>query len=277
MTPLACRGHELDVIASIPSRIRARRPLIHHITNAVAANITANSTIALGASPVMASSAEESADMAAMADVLVLNMGTPSRDTVKAMIAAGKAANARGIPVVFDPVGAGSTPFRNSIAVEILQEVQVAVVRGNAAEIAFLAGMPSRIHGVDSAQTGINPRDIAAAASTKLGAVVAVTGATDYVSDGRRLAAVRNGHPIMGEISGTGCTVTAIMGAFCAVERDFFLASVAALAYAGAAGQVAAQLSNGPGSFQVHWLDSLYRLSRSEFFQLADIAWETLS
>lgn len=272
MKPLSA---ELDIIALIPSRVRARRPLVHHITNVVVANITANATIAVGASPVMAFALEESADMAGSADALVLNMGTPSRDTVKAMVAAGKAANAKGIPVVFDPVGVGATPYRSSISREILQEVRVSVIRGNAAEIAFLAGIPSRVRGIESLETGTSPRDIAMTGSRKLGTVVVVTGPTDYVSDGQRLAAVKNGHQMMAKITGSGCTVTAIIGAFCAVESDFFVSSVAALAFAGIAGQLAAEKSSGPGSFQAYWLDSLYGLSQLQLRQLADITWET--
>lgn len=264
----------LVTIASIPSKVRAGRPLVHHMTNAVAANIVANATIAVGASPVMASSYEESAGIAGRADALVLNVGTPSRDTAKAMVAAGKAANKKGIPVVLDPVGAGLTQFRNSIVLDILREVRVNAVRGNPAEVASLAGIPSYVRGVDSVATGKGPRDIAIAASAKLGAVVAVTGPVDYVSDGRRLAAVRNGHPMMAGFTGSGCAVSGLIGTFCAVEPDFFLASVAALAYAGVAGQLAATLSRGPGSFQVQWLDSLSNLSPAEFSELMDIRLE---
>lgn len=269
-------GNELGIVAVTPQRVRAMRPLVHHITNDVATNVTANATIAVGASPVMAPSLEESSDMASLADALVLNMGTPSTDSLKAMIAAGKAANAKGIPVVFDPVGVGSTSFRNSVAFEILREVRVTVIRGNAAEVAFLAGIPSTVRGVDSGSTATEPRDIAITAARKLETVVAVTGSTDYVCDGRRLATVNNGRPMMAEITASGCTVTAIVGAFCAVEHDFFLASVAALAYAGVAGQLAAERSQGPGSFQIHWLDSLARLTEQEFSRLAHIGLEIL-
>ncbi|MCL5047024.1 MAG: hydroxyethylthiazole kinase, partial [Actinobacteria bacterium] len=141
--------------ALVLDRLRKVKPLVHHITNLVVTNITANATLAAGALPVMAHAIEEAADMATAANALVLNMGTPTPGTVEAMVAAGKAANSKGIPVVFDPVGAGATPFRNRVAERILREVKVSVVRGNASEVAFLAGERAEIRGVEAAGQGV--------------------------------------------------------------------------------------------------------------------------
>lgn len=262
-------------MARIPARVREMRPLVYHITNAVAANLVANATLAVGASPVMAPSPEESREMASLADAVVLNLGMPSRQTVRAMVLAGRAANARGVPVIFDPVGAGSTSFRSAVAARILKEIRVSVVRGNAAEIAFLVGIPSRVRGVESVATCENPGRLALLAARKLGTVVALTGPVDYVSDGRRLAAVKNGDPVMTEMSGSGCVVSALVGAFCAAADDFFLASAAALAYAGVAGELAARQANGPGSFQTAWLDGLRNLSVARFLEMARVSFGT--
>lgn len=254
-------------------RLRKVKPLVHHITNLVVTNITANATLAAGALPVMAHAIEEAADMATAANALVLNMGTPTPGTVEAMVAAGKAANSKGIPVVFDPVGAGATPFRNRVAERILREIKVSVVRGNASEVAFLAGERAEIRGVEAAGQGVVPAELAPMAARRLETVVAVTGPRDHVSDGRRLALVDNGHALMAGITGSGCTSTAIVAAFCAVEPDAAVAAASALAYLGVAGQLAAALSHGPGSFQMNWIDQLANLRPEKLAELAEVSW----
>lgn len=253
-----------EAICDIVSRLKQVRPVVYHITNAVAAGFVADATLAVGASPVMGPSPEESGELAVLASAVVLNLGMPSRESVEAMVTAGRAANERGIPVVLDPVAGGATSFRRTALARILGEVRVSVVRGNSAEVAFLAGMQSSFRGTESAAAGEEPAEVAEVASKKLRVVAAVTGAVDYVSDGRRLASVANGHPVMGETSGTGCVVSALVGAFCAVEPDFFTASLAALACAAVAGEMAVEASRGPGSFRVAWLDALRNLSRDD-------------
>src|SRR5215216_5735602 len=163
--------------------LRERKPLVHQITNYVVMNETANATLALGALPVMAHAREEVEEMAALAGALVLNIGTLSPDWVEAMILAGRAANERGIPVVLDPVGAGATTYRTRTAKEILDEVQVAVLRGNAGEVATLVGVESQVRGVESVDAGGEAADIATRAAQALGVVAAVTGAIDHISD----------------------------------------------------------------------------------------------
>ena len=244
------------------ARIRAQRPLVHQITNFVVMNETANATLAIGALPVMAHAPEEVAEMATVAGALVLNIGTLTNDWVDSMILAGRAANAAGVPVVLDPVGAGATTLRTQSAQRILTEVAVAIVRGNAAEIATLAGRGAEIRGVESVGTSDDIGDVATAAASALGCTVAVTGAVDAVSDGATTLRIANGDPLLAMVTGTGCIASAITGCFAAVNRDRPLQAAAeALVALGVAGEDAAAVSRGPGSFHVALYDALYALS----------------
>jgi hydroxyethylthiazole kinase len=241
--------------------IRERKPLVHQITNYVVMNETANATLALGALPVMAHAREEVEEMAAVAGALVLNIGTLSPPWVEAMLAAGRAANAAGVPVVLDPVGAGATSYRTESARRILDEVDVSVVRGNAAEVATLAGREAEIRGVESISAGDSAGELARAAARELGTVAAVTGAVDHVSDGEQTLAVANGDPLLATITGSGCMATAITGCFLSVRPDAPLAAAAeALVAFGVAGEDAAAEAGGPGSFHVALYDALHAL-----------------
>ena len=241
--------------------IRERKPLVHQITNYVVMNETANATLALGALPVMAHACEEVEEMAALASALVLNIGTLSPPWVEAMVAAGRAANAAGVPVVLDPVGAGATSYRTETARRLLTEVDVAVVRGNAAEIATLAGRNAEIRGVESIGAGDSAADLASVAAQELDTVVTVTGALDHVSDAEQTFVVANGDPLLATITGSGCMATAVTGCFLAVRPDAPLAAAAeALVAFGVAGEDAARKAKGPGSFHVALYDALYAL-----------------
>jgi hydroxyethylthiazole kinase len=242
-------------------RIRGAKPLIHQITNYVVMNETANATLALGALPVMAHAPEEVEEMVAIAGALVLNIGTLSSHWVDAMLAAGRAANARGIPVVLDPVGAGATTYRTETAKRILDEVRVTVLRGNAGEIATLAGVDAEVRGVESIGAAAAASDVARRAGHALGVVAAVTGAVDHVSDGTQTIAIENGHSLLATITGTGCMSSALTGCFLAVNRDRPLEAAAeALVAFGVAGEDAARVAHGPGSFHVALYDSLAAL-----------------
>jgi hydroxyethylthiazole kinase len=241
--------------------LRARKPLVHQITNYVVMNETANATLAIGALPVMAHAPEEVEEMAAAAGALVLNIGTLSTPWIEAMLLAGKAANAAGVPVVLDPVGAGATGFRTETAKRILSEVRVSVVRGNAGEVATLIGQQAEMRGVDSLGAGSPAEEIARLAALALGCVVAVTGPVDRVSDGERGLRVANGHQLLGVVTGTGCMSTAMTGCFLATKPDAPLEAAAeALAAFGVAAEDAAAGANGPGSFHVALYDALYNL-----------------
>jgi hydroxyethylthiazole kinase len=241
--------------------IRERKPLVHQITNYVVMNETANATLALGALPVMAHAREEVEEMAALAGALVLNIGTLSPPWVEAMLAAGRAANSASVPIVLDPVGAGATSYRTETACRLLTEIDVAVVRGNAAEIATLAGREAEIRGVESIGASDSAAELARAAADELGTVAAVTGRIDHVSDGERTLAVANGDPLLAAITGSGCMATAITGCFLAVRADAPLAAAAgALVAFGVAGEDAAREAKGPGSFHAALYDALYAL-----------------
>jgi hydroxyethylthiazole kinase len=240
--------------------LRERKPLVHQITNYVVMNETANATLALGALPVMAHAPEEVEEMVGLAGALVLNIGTLSSHWIEAMLAAGWAANRRGVPVVLDPVGAGATAYRTDTARRILEEIDVAVLRGNAGEIASLVGVAAEVRGVESAAVAAEPADLAREAARLLGIVASVTGAVDHVSDGERVAAIANGDPMLATITGTGCMSSAMTGCFLAVAESPFDAAVEALVAFGVAGEDAAREARGPGSFHVNLYDALAAL-----------------
>jgi hydroxyethylthiazole kinase len=252
--------------------IRERKPLVHQITNYVVMNETANATLALGALPVMAHALQEVEEMAAAASALVLNIGTLSDEWVEAMLAAGRAANDAGVPVVLDPVGAGATAYRTQVSRRLLADLEVAVVRGNSAEIATLAGREAEIRGVEAVGSTGGP-ELAREAASTLGCIAAVTGPVDHASDGLRLRSVANGHPLLGTVTGTGCMSTAITGCFLAVRAAEPLdAAVEALVAFGVAGEDAAEQADGPGSFHVALYDALYNLDPATLDSRAKLA-----
>ena len=238
--------------------LRERKPLVHQITNYVVMNETANATLALGALPVMAHAPQEVEEMAANAGALVLNIGTLSEHWVEAMLLAGGAAQG---PIVLDPVGAGATRYRTETAKRLLDQLDITVVRGNAAEVATLAGREAQIRGVESIGAEGSAADLAREASRALGAIVSVTGPTDHVSDGERVIAISNGHELLGTVSGTGCMSTAVTGSFLAAKPEEPLEAAAeALAAFGVAGEDAARGAQGPGTFHARLYDALYNL-----------------
>jgi hydroxyethylthiazole kinase len=191
----------------------------------------------------------------------VLNIGTLSSHWVEAMVLAGRAANARGIPIVLDPVGAGATRYRTETARGLLAALRVGVLRGNAGEVATLVGVDAEVRGVESIEAGGEAAELAREAARTLGLVAAVTGPVDYVSDGSRLAAISNGHELLATVSGTGCMATAITGAFLAAKpEDAFHAATEALVAFGVAGEDAAVEARGPGTFHVGLYDALAAL-----------------
>lgn len=250
-----------ELTATSLERIRERTPLVHNITNFVVMNDTANVLLAIGASPVMAHAIGEVREMVAHAGALVLNIGTLEDDWIESMLAAGAEANARGVPIVLDPVGAGATTLRTSTSERILATVRVAVVRGNAGELATVAGHPGQVRGVDSVFAG-SPEAAARAVADRTGGAAVASGAVDFVADATRVAEIRNGDPLMGRITGSGCMATALVGAFLAVERDPFLAGVEATVAFGIAGEVAARHSAGPGTFRANLIDAVANLDR---------------
>ncbi|HEY4391089.1 MAG TPA: hydroxyethylthiazole kinase [Paenibacillus sp.] len=250
-------------IAALLTKVQKTRPLVHNMTNVVVTNFTANGLLALGASPVMAYAREEVADMAKVAGALVLNIGTLSTEQVEAMIIAGKSANLHGVPVLLDPVGVGATRLRTESAQRILREVKIALIRGNASEVANLVGEVLDIKGVDAAESSVGANaEIALRAARQFNTVVAITGKEDIIADGDHYRIISGGDVLLTQVTGAGCLLTSVLGAFAAVERDMMLAGTAGLAYYGAAAARAAErtASLGPGSFQIAFLDELAKL-----------------
>ncbi|WP_025918124.1 hydroxyethylthiazole kinase [Herminiimonas sp. CN] len=250
--------------------VRANAPLVHSITNFVAMNYNANVLLALGASPVMAHAHEEVAEMAGIAQALVLNIGTLEPDWIVSMQLALKKANARGIPVVLDPVGAGATAYRNRALAELMAAGRLTAIRGNASEIMSVSGLSASTRGVDSSASS----DAALAAARNLaaatGAVVCVSGADDHVVDHQgRWLSLSNGHPWMTKVTGVGCSASAMIGAFAAVQPDPWRATAAAMAYLGVVGESAAEqvigAGGGVGTLQIQLLDGLQLLDRASF------------
>ena len=254
-------------------RVREKRPLVHNITNYVVMNFTANILLACGASPVMAHAAEEVEEMVSLAGALVLNIGTLSPPWVEAMRKAGKRANALHVPVILDPVGAGATRLRTDSATRLIEEISIQAIRGNASEILSLAGEKSgaRTKGVDSVHTVDQATETVIGLAKELKTTLAVTGAVDLITDGRRVCRVMNGDEMMSHVTGTGCAATVIIGAFLAVCSDPLEAATTGLSYFGFAGEKAAAKASGPGSFQIALVDALYEMKEEELRSAAKI------
>jgi len=258
------------------NQVRERKPLIHHITNYVTVNDCANITLGIGASPVMADAIGEAADIAAISSALVLNMGTLNERTVPSMIAAGKSANAKGIPVVFDPVGVGASKLRNEAATHLIKEVKLSVLRGNISEIKFIAGLSSETKGVDASESDLATTDsvgqIAKGLAQRLGCVVVISGAADTISDGNETVFIENGHPMLSSLTGTGCMCSSLIGSFCGGSRDkLFEGTVVAMLCMGVAGELAYEKSGqlGGGSFHVALHDEVSRMDAETLERLA--------
>lgn len=240
--------------------VRTQAPLVHSITNFVVMNTTANALLAIGASPIMAHAPEELPELAAITSSLVLNIGTLTRPWIESMVLAGQAARARGIPVVLDPVGAGASSLRTDTALDIMKHVRPAVVRGNASELMALAGTTLGTRGVDSAHAVHAAVESARMLAKRHGCIAVISGPEDVVTDGESVWLVKGGCPLMPRVTGMGCTATALIGAYLAVAGNALEAAITGMAVMAAAGGLAGGRSQGPGSFQVAFLDALYLL-----------------
>lgn len=258
-------------LAILLTEVREKKPLVHHLTNWVTIYQCAAVVRAIGALPVMAHAKEEVEEMTGVSSALVLNIGTLTPDFVESMKKAAKKANNSGIPVVLDAVGAGATKLRTDKALELLNETKISIVKGNAAEIGVLAGADATVRGVEAGSMKESAHDVTKTLAKKFGCVAVATGKTDYVSDGKRLLAVENGHTVMGAVVGTGCMAASCIGAFSAVEKDYVLASAAGLACFEIAGEKAAAHSNGPGSFLSALFDELYRMKEEDVRKAARV------
>ncbi len=236
------------------------RPLVYHVTNFVAASFQADICLAIGASPVMSPSEKEAAELVRVADSVLINIGTPTEASIKTIHAAMGTAGVTGKPVVLDPVGYGATEKRTSLVDDIMKRYAVSIIKGNASEIALMAGCQGTTRGVDA--TGTCRADTAAfKLAQKYGTIVVATGRTNYVSDGNRVFEIHGGSDMMERITAGGCGVGSVITAVLGASGDVLASAIAGLIAMDMAAEKA--LEAGPGSFKVSLIDHLYGLSRT--------------
>lgn len=267
----------------ILSNLRTLRPLIHCITNYVSVCDVANALLAIGASPIMADDESEASQITSISNALLINIGTLNSRTINAMIKAGKTACELGKPVILDPVGVGATDLRNETTQRLLSEVKFSLIRGNISEIKFLAGVGGNVAGVDASASDMNTDvkyacEVATAVARKFNCVVAISGKIDVISDGVRVAMCENGDAMMSSITGTGCMLGAILGAFVACAKaadgkscdtgEIFDAVCAGVATFGICGENAAMKTRkaglGTGNFRAFLIDELSLIDDSQ-------------
>ena len=261
---------DFDLVNAL-RRMREARPLVQNITNDVVMNVTANALIAAGASPAMVHAPEEAAEFARITSALVINIGTITAAQLAAMRLATAAAHDAKVPWVLDPVAIGATQFRRDAVAKLLAE-KPTVIRGNASEILAVATGVRAGRGVDADGASSEMAGVAVTLAKSTNAVVAMTGAVDIVTDGTQSFAITNGHPLLTQITGSGCTATALVGAFLGAKLAPLEASVAALVLVGLAGERAAVGCAGPGTFNVRFLDELANITPEELAAGAQVA-----
>ena len=258
------------MVSECLKQVKLVRPRVHCITNSVTANDCANVLLACGASPILADDPHEAAEITAHCAGLCLNLGTLSERKAAALLASGTEANARGVPVVFDPVGVGASAFRRETAKRLLETVRCSVMRGNVSEIRALALGTGDASGVDAEPSGADDTmeewtKLAKTLSKGTGAVIVLTGAKDVVTDGETVLVLKNGHPMMRRITGTGCQLSALTAAFAAANSEnIFEAAVAAACAFGLAGELAARRMtalDGSGSYRNYLIDGIFCLT----------------
>lgn len=264
---------KLEVIreaAELLTKIKECRPLIHHITNYVTMNDCANAVLAIGGSPIMAKDPSEVEEVAAMSRALVLNMGTPDNNNFRSMLLAGKIAKEMKIPVIFDPVGAGSTSFRREMCSKLLSDVKPDVIRGNVSEIMYLAGFDCYACGVDSHSVVNDDVEIVRVLANRLSCVVAATSRKDLISDGNTTYIIDNGHEMLSKITGAGCMTSSLVGTFCSMTEDYLTGTVGGIMSMGISGQLAnacLMQNEGIGMFKTRLFDSMYNLNKDIFMR----------
>lgn len=257
----------------ILANVQEKSPLLHSITNYVTVNDCANIALACGASPIMADDAKDVFDITSICNALVINIGTLNERTINAMIIAGKRSNELNHPVILDPVGAGASALRTETVFKLLKEVKFSVIRGNISEIKTVYAGSGSTKGVDAAESdAVNENNMdqvinfAQDLSQRTGAVIAITGATDIVTDSEKVYVIKNGHPMMSRITGSGCMLTTLIGAFCGANNDHILdATAAAVSAMGLCGELAYQkvvaTDGGTGSFRTFLIDYMSKLN----------------
>lgn len=240
--------------------VREKQPLIHHLTNEVVMNFTANGLLSFGGSPIMAKEPKEAREMASLADGVLINIGTAVDNDIKAMLLAGKAANDKGIPVVLDPVGIAATPFRQQAAKRLLSNISFTAIKGNAGEMAYLVDIPWKTKGVESLDDDLSKlEDIAYGVSEKYETIAVVTGKTDIIAENKQITTNNTGHEYLTKITGAGCLLGSILTACLTTEMPYFISAFEAVQFYGQAAENAASHKNveGTGTFLPNFIDSL--------------------
>ncbi|MFS0861901.1 hydroxyethylthiazole kinase [Fredinandcohnia sp. 179-A 10B2 NHS] len=265
----------MNLFEQIVENVRKKTPLVHTITNYVTVNDVANIVLACGGSPIMADDSKEVEEITSICSSLVINIGTLNERTVESMILAGKKANELGHPVILDPVGAGASTLRTQTVYKLLEEVKYSVIRGNMSEIKTVYAGSGNTKGVDAAAEDVVTEEnlaeaiqFAKAASAQTKAVVAITGAIDIVANEENAYVIRNGHPMMAKITGSGCMLTAVVGAYCGANPNEILPSTAAAVSAlGLCGELAfdrvSATEGGTSSFRMFLIDYMSKLDQT--------------
>lgn len=253
--------------------VRAKRPLVHHLTNWVTIYDCAQIVKSMGASPVMAHAPEEAADMARMASALVLNIGTLTVEFIESMKIAARGANEARIPVLLDVCGAGATRFRDEKSFELLDSARIDIIKGNASEIARIAGRDVRTRGVDALEVVADLKAVASGLARERGCAVVITGKEDIVADAQSIHTVKNGNEMMSHIVGTGCMASSVIGAFAGASPESLASAAAAgLSCYEIAAELALENAGGPASFKERLFDCLYKLTRQQVERLQRVA-----
>ena len=255
-------------MTNILTRIKEEKPLVHHITNYVTTNESANVTLYWGGLPVMAHFKEEVAAMVESASALVLNIGVLDDEQVEAMLRAGKKANQLDIPIILDPVGAGATELRTNVAQKLMRELDLAVIKGNQGEITVLAGGQAEMSGVEAIGDYSDIEATALSLAQRQDTVVIVSGTEDLVTAGEDIHWSDRGHPLMGQVVGTGCMLSSTLGVFCGVEGDYVAASIKAVTAYGIAGEKASQEAKRPASYKIALQNNISTLSDKDLIEL---------
>lgn len=256
-----------NAFGELVDNMRKMRPVVHHITNYVTAESCADICLAAGGSPVMADEPEEVEEITGGADALVLNLGTISFNKQIAMERAAETAKKNNIPVILDPVGVMASGMRLAFALKLLQKGYIDIVRGNYSECAALLEGKALGKGVDvcdeSAEEGAALK-VAKEAAAKFGCVFAVTGEVDNISNGKQVLMLNNGHPLLEDITGSGCMTSTLIGCCAAATTDMLVAAALGVVIMGQSAELAANFlekKDGPGMFKVRLIDGVYHIT----------------
>lgn len=256
-----------EKIKQLTQKIKQDRPLVLNITNDVTMDFIANGLLSLGASPVMSQAEQDVDDLIKFSQSIVINLGTLNEKFIELCEHTCRVANTLKKPIILDPVGAGATKYRTDAAAKLLDQYHIAIIRGNASEIMALSAASCVTKGVDSTAASDEAVENAKALSKKYNAAVVISGKTDFIIDADKLNQLDYGSALMPMITGTGCLLSSVVGAFHAAEQDRFLAASAACAFYGVSGEIAAKIAKGPGSFKPAFLDALYNEHKREWYE----------